>query len=432
MARAENGDIFLGIDVGTSGVRACAIDAAGQTLATAAEPMPESARDGAAIEQNPADWWAALRSVLASLRRSVDLQRVRRIAVDGTSGTLLLIDDAGRSLTPGLMYNDARSRAAADAIAKVAPPESGAHGATSALAKLLHLTAEGTTVSAHRAAHQADWIAGRLAGHHGISDENNALKLGYDPVARRWPDWLGKLGVAVDLLPEVRAAGSVIGTLTPVLAEELGFSPTAEVCAGTTDGVAAFIATQAAGIGDAVTSLGSTLTLKVLSDRPVFAPALGVYSHRLGDRWLAGGASNSGGAALLAHFSRDEIASLSTELRPEQPTGLDYYPLPAPGERFPISDPQMAPRHTPRPDDRARFLQGLLEGVAAVEALGYRRLAELGAPSPTRVITVGGGATNPVWTQIRARVLGLPVSAIAEVDTAFGTALLARYQGAPA
>jgi sugar (pentulose or hexulose) kinase len=394
--------------------------------------MPESARDGAAIEQNPADWWAALRPVLASLRRSVDLQRVRRIAVDGTSGTLLLIDDAGRPLTPGLMYNDARSRAAADAIAKVAPPESGAHGATSALAKLLHLTAEGTTVSAHRAVHQADWIAGRLAGRHGISDENNALKLGYDPVARRWPDWLGELGVAIDLLPEVRAAGSVIGTLTPVLAEELGFSPTAEVCAGTTDGVAAFIATQAAGIGDAVTSLGSTLTLKVLSDRPVFAPALGVYSHRLGDRWLAGGASNSGGAALLAHFSRDEIVALSAKVNPDLPTGLDYYPLPGPGERFPVCDPQMAPRLTPRPDDRARFLQGLLEGVAAVEALGYRRLAELGAPSPRRVITVGGGAANPVWTQIRARVLNLPVSAIAEVDTAFGTALLARHQGAPA
>lgn len=431
MAKPGNGGIFLGIDVGTSGVRACAIDAAGRTVASAAEPMPESSRGGAAIEQNPADWWAALCSALAALRRSIDLRLVRRIAIDGTSGTLLLIDAAGRPLTPGLMYNDARSRAEAAAIAKVAPPESGAHGATSALAKLLHLTGTGATVSAHRAVHQADWIAGRLAARHGVSDENNALKLGYDPVARCWPNWLGSLGIAADLLPEVREPGAVIGTMAPLLAGELGFSADTEICTGTTDGVAAFIATRAAGIGDAVTSLGSTLTLKVLSDQPVFAPALGVYSHRLGDRWLAGGASNSGGAALLVHFSRDEIAALSAELQPDQPTGLDYYPLPGPGERFPLNDPQMAPRLSPRPDDRRRFLQGLLEGVAAVEALGYRRLAELGAPAPRRVITVGGGAINSVWTQIRARVLGLPVAAIAEVDTAFGAALLAQHKGAP-
>src|SRR3546814_10877972 len=89
------------------------------------------------------------------------------------------------------------------------------------------------------------------------------------------------------------------------------------ISVGTTDGVAAFVATQASGIGDAVTSLGSTLTLKILSDRPIFAPAMGVYSHRLGERWLAGGASNSGGAALLAHFSAAEIAELSAALRPD-------------------------------------------------------------------------------------------------------------------
>ena len=73
-------------------------------------------------------------------------------------------------------------------------------------------------------------------------------------------------------------------------------------------------------------------------------------------------ASNSGGAALLAHFSAAEIAELSTRLRPDIPTGLDYYPLPAPGERFPVRDPALPSRVAPRPDDPARFLQGLLEG----------------------------------------------------------------------
>ena len=182
------------------------------------------------------------------------------------------------------------------------------------------------------------------------------------------------------------------------------------ICAGTTDGVASFIATRASAPGDAVTSLGTTLVLKLLSDRPIFAPGQGVYSHRLGDRWLAGGASNSGGAALLAHFSAERMAALTPLLDPARPTGLDYYPLPKPGERFPISDPALEPRVAPRPADDAQFFQGLLEGIAAIEALAYQGLRELGAPAVQRVISIGGGARNAAWTAIRQRTLGVPVS----------------------
>lgn len=431
MAEATDGGVFLGVDVGTSGVRVCAVNGAGHVLATVSKPMPESQRNGPAVEQDPADWWQTLLDAFAAMRGKLDLGQVRRLAVDGTSGTLLLIDGDGQPITRGLMYNDGRAQSEAASIAAVAPPESGAHGATSALAKLLHLAAAGLTGRAHRAVHQADWIAGCLMGRHGASDENNALKLGYDPVARAWPDWFGKLGVPMELLPDVHVPGTVLGTVAPEIARELSLSDKVEIAAGTTDGVAAFIATQAAEIGDGVTALGTTLTLKVLSDRPVFAPALGVYSHRLGDRWLAGGASNSGGAVLLQHFSREEIGSLSLQLDPGTPTGLDYYPLPAKGERFPVRDPEMEPRITPRPEDPGKFLQALLEGIAAVEELGYRRLAELGAPAVRRVITVGGGATNAAWTAIRERKLGVPIAALADVDTAFGTALLA-WKGVPA
>lgn len=424
-------DVFLGIDVGTGGVRCCAVDSAARPVAETQEQMPAPERSGAAVQQNPEIWWDGVLAVLAALVKSLDAKRVRRIAVDGTSGTLLLVDGRGRPLTPGLMYNDARSRLQAERIAKAAPPESGAHGPTAALAKLLYLTEDGDVPAARHAVHQADWIVGNLAGRHGASDENNALKLGYDPVARAWPDWLAGLGIDGDLLPRVHAPGTVIGKIAPALADKFGFAGTTEICVGTTDGVAAFVATQAAGIGDAVTSLGSTLTLKILADRPIFAPAMGVYSHRLGERWLAGGASNSGGAALLAQFSAAEIVELSARLRPGIPTGLDYYPLPAPGERFPICDPALESRVSPRPADPAMFLQGLLEGVAAVEALGYRRLAELGGPPPRRVISVGGGAGNAAWSTIRARLLGVPVTTAATVDSAFGTALLALHQGLP-
>jgi sugar (pentulose or hexulose) kinase len=167
------------------------------------------------------------------------------------------------------------------------------------------------------------------------------------------------------------------------------------------------------------------MTLKILSERPIFAPEYGIYSHRLLGAWLAGGASNSGGAALLAHFTATEIAALSKAIDPETDSGLDYYPLPGPGERFPVADPGLAPRLTPRPADPAQFLHGLFEGVAAVEALGYARLAELGAPPPRRLCTVGGGAKNPVWTRLRARRLGVTMMPPRSDEAAHGAALLA-------
>ncbi|MBX6322105.1 MAG: FGGY-family carbohydrate kinase [Rhodospirillaceae bacterium] len=426
-----NDALFLGLDVGTSGVRACAVDAAGEPVATAETAMPAPRRDGPAVEHDPEVWWQATVDTLHALRGTIDLARLRRIAVDGTSGTLLLVDAAGRPLTPGLMYNDARAAEPAGRIAAVAPPESGAHGPTSALAKLLHVLAEGREAGAAHAVHQADWIAGRLTGRQGVSDENNALKLGYDPVARRWPGWLDALGVPRPLLPTVLTPGLTIGRVSAKAAAALGLSDTTEIVAGTTDGVAAFLATRAAAVGDAVTSLGTTLVVKVMSERPVFAPAQGVYSHRLGDRWLAGGASNSGGAALLAHFDAATIEALTPRLDPEHPTGLHYYPLPAPGERFPIADPAMPSRTEPRPADDATFLQALLEGIAEVEALAYARLAEFGAPRPRRVLSVGGGSRNAAWERIRGRVLGVPVATAARTDAAYGTALLALAGGVP-
>jgi len=423
--------LFLGIDVGTSGVRACAIDGDERVVGTASVPLPAPRQDGPAIDQEPGYWWRATGDAIQALGRSADLKDVWRIAVDGTSGTLLLTDEAGRPCSLGLMYNDARATGEAARIKAVAPAESGAHGPSAALAKLLYLLGTSIRAQAHHALHQADWIAGRLANRFGTSDENNALKLGYDPVTRTWPAWLDGLQVPRALLPEVLIPGATIGPIDPAVAATLGLPETALICAGTTDGVASFIATRAAAPGDAVTSLGTTLVLKLLSDRPIFAPAQGVYSHRLGDRWLAGGASNTGGGALLAHFSAERMAALTPKLDPAHPTGLDYYPLPKPGERFPISDPQLAPRVTPRPADDLQFFQGLLEGIAAVEGLAYQALRELGAPTLSQVISIGGGARNPAWTAIRQRILGVPVSVAEETEASFGTALLALHGGPP-
>jgi sugar (pentulose or hexulose) kinase len=277
-----------------------------------------------------------------------------------------------------------------------------------------------------RILHQADWIAGQISGRFDVSDENNALKTGYDPVARGWPAWIANMGVRLDVLPAVVTAGTAIGGVSAEAAKRFGVPTRAVVVAGTTDGCAAFMATGADKPGEAVTSLGSTLVLKVMCDRPVFAPDYGLYSHRIGDLWLAGGASNTGGAVLARFFSAEAIRETSRRIDTNKPTGLDYYPLPAPGERFPINDPAFEPRMTPRPGDDAQFLHGLFEGIARVEALGYQRLAELGGPQLACVYTVGGGAANEAWSRIRTSILGVPLRMSESDEAAVGVARLAR------
>ena len=419
-------DLFLGIDVGTSGCRAVALDGAGRSTGQFSVSMPAPRRSGPEIDQDPAIWWTAVEQALTGLLDQLDRAAVRAIAVDGTSGTLLLTDVEGEPLGPGLMYNDSRAAKEAARIKTAAPPTSGALGATSALAKLLHLTEQGDAGNAVHALHQADWIAARLSGRYGLSDENNALKLGYDVAGRQWPDFVRTLGVQRGLLPEVLVPGTVIGPITGGQAAAFGLSPAVRIVAGTTDGVAAFLATGASDAGDAVTSLGSTLVVKQLADRPLFDPASGIYSHRLDDLWLPGGASNSGGAALARFFDIAAIERLSAALQPDQPTGLDYYPLPDTGERFPVNDPAKPSITEPRPKDDAVFLQGLLEGIAGIEALAYDKLRELGAPPLKRVRTVGGGAANPAWTAIRKMKLGIPMLDADNTEAAFGAARLAR------
>jgi sugar (pentulose or hexulose) kinase len=112
-------------------------------------------------------------------------------------------------------------------------------------------------------------------------------------------------------------------------------------------------------------------------------------------------------------------------LDPENFTGLDYYPLPDIGERFPINNPEMSPRLEPLPGNSMVFFQGMLEGIARIEAEGYQLLAKLGAQPLTAVYTTGGGSQNPAWTRIRERILRVKMEKARSGHAAFGSALLA-------
>ena len=412
----------IGLDLGTSGVRAVAVDAAGKILALGSATLPATKITGARREQSPEDWWNGCRTALDELSQKLDLAGARAIAVDATSGTILPVDNHNRPLAAARMYDDADTGDLAVQIKSLAPRESAAHGATSPAARALEWV---KLPRLHCIIHQADWINGCLGATNWQTDENNALKTGYDPVSRCWPDWLRGFGLSPGLLPEVVPVGTPIGHVSAQAAIALGIPEGITIAAGTTDGCATFLASGATEPGEASTALGSTIVLKLLSDRPIFAPELGIYSHRLGDTWLAGGASNCGGKTLLQSFTAEQLVALESSLNPAKPTGTDYYPLPAVGERFPVSDAKLAPRLTPRPASDAEFLQGIYEAFARVEQTGYAKLRELGCPALRNVRHAGGGSRSATWMTLRANALNVPQISAWSEEAAAGAARLA-------
>jgi sugar (pentulose or hexulose) kinase len=428
--------LYIGIDIGTSGCRAIAINDESEICGQAVHQMPPPTRNKDCIEQDPLVWQQCTLSVLTDLSTQINGQCVKGIAVDATSGTVLLADTRGNPLTPGLLYNDSRAKTQATKIHQYCHDRCAAHGPSSSLAKLLWFQAQGIPQQTAMLMHQADWITTQLGAPPGKSDTNNCMKLGFDAVENRWPAWFDELGVALNLLPRVVAPGTVLGTLKTTYCETLGFPPDTQLLAGTTDSTAAFMASEVTQTGHAVTALGSTLVVKVLSDRPVYDSQYGIYSQPLfikpasnqahSEHWLVGGASNSGAAVLLKYFTIEQINHMTDQLRPDRPTKLDYYPLCGTGERFPINDPELKPRLSPRPKDDIQFFQGMLEGIAAVEHQAYRRLSELGAPYPTQVSTNGGGSSNAAWSEIRRNYLNVPIHRATHDQAAFGSALLVK------
>ena len=418
--------LFIGLDIGTSGCRAFIIDNDEQVVTSSSAPLPQSVFKSGHITQQAEDWWLCCKQVLTEALHNVDKTKVKALAVDGTSGSVLLTDSFGAVHGDAYMYNDSNNSEQAALISKHAPKQSGAHGCSSGLAKCLSLIKDHPKTETLICLNQADWIAGKFINRFNFSDENNTLKMGYDIIERCWPKWLSEVINPINLPQDVYEPGEVAGTIDSNIARQFGLPGNTKIIAGTTDSIAAFIATGASQPGDAVSSLGSTLAVKLISNKPVFAPEYGVYSHRLGNMWLAGGASNSGGAVLKDYFTQDQLDILSSSINPNQLTGLDYYPLQKPGERFPINNPELEPRLAPRAKNNVEFFQGMLEGIAKIEKQSYDKLAELGAGYPNRIITMGGGSKNNAWRIIREKFCNVTISNANISEAAYGSALLAK------
>lgn len=412
-------NLFLGIDFGTSGVRATVIDAA-KEIQVETQCLFNKIIQEADLANS---WQTALFSLIQQIPQK-QRQEIVSISVDATSSTVLLCNAVGQPVDPPLMYNDGRGIEVMEILKALAPPNNIVLSATSSFAKLLWFLHNLKFKTNYYFLHQADWLGFLLHGQLGITDYHNALKLGYDVENLCYPTWLKNIKIPIHL-PKVIAPGTPIAEVLPDIARQLNLRTNCLVCAGTTDSIAAFLASGVNYPGEAVTSLGSTLVLKLLSRTRVDDSRYGIYSHRLGDLWLVGGASNTGGAVLRHFFTDAELESFSYCIEAEQESPLDYYPLLKPGERFPLNDPDLLPRIEPKPAKSADFLHGLLESIARIEARGYQLLQQLGATPLNCVYTAGGGAKNPAWTTIRRRHLQLPILPPANTNAAYGTALLA-------
>lgn len=423
---------FIGIDVGTQGVRASVVTDTGVVLAEASRKFvltPESR-----MEQSPDDWWSATLSVMDELHKELlglqDTVQVISLAVDSTSGTVIPLDGSNRPLHPAIMYSDPRAagqgrRCSALAEQYIRRGYTG-FNASSGLSKMLWFveTYPEKASGIHKWIHASDYITGKLCGRFDVTDYTNALKSGYDVEGLSWPEYLtAELPLQADWLQEVVPSGTPIAPLDETLASRWAMR-NAQVVVGLTDGCASQLASGAVKPGEWNTTIGTTLVIKGVTKQRVLDPEGRLYSHRHPEGyWMPGGASNTGADWVATDFGTN-VNELEQEAAQTLPTGLLAWPLKQRGERFPFLAPE-AEGFLPSDVSQGHRFGACMEGVAYIERMAYELIEQLSGERVSAVYTAGGGSNNDTWVKIRANVLNRPVYKCRETSGSVGAAICA-------
>ena len=402
-------DFFGGLDFGTSGARISIINLHKELLYSNSVPYQYSFK-------NPNSWINSCEELLNRLPIEIK-SNLKKLAISGTSGTLIATSLKGEPVGEAIPYGQACNEHKL-LLESLTSGEDHLRTPYSSLAKALKLIDKyGTNILLR---HQSDWITGWFLKDWTHGEEGNNLKLGWDLIQESWPK--SYLNTSWQkCLPQIIKSGKIIGQVNSYIAESFKLNKKLILISGTTDSNASLLAT---GLGkeDGLTVLGTTIVVKKIINKPI--KEKGITTHRVSGNWICGGASNAGCGILSKFYSDSEIKELSRQINTSKDTSLNLLPLNSKGERFPINNPYLEPILGPRPVSDSLYLHALFEGLAKIELKGWKKLQALTGSLPKKIITVGGGSKNPQWRKIREKIINIPIVSCNKT-TSFGTALLA-------
>jgi len=435
--------MFLGLDLGTSEVKALLLDSRGAIVGTAGSTLTLANPEPLWSEQNPADWWAATEAAVAQLRAAhpTEFAAVRGIGLSGQMHGAVLLDKVDRILRPAILWNDGRCHAECAELEAAAPR---LHEIAGNLAmpgftapKLLWVRKHEPEIFERVASVllPKDWLRLQLTGEK-VSDPSDAAGTLWLDVARR--DWSEELLAATGLtrahMPRLVEASEPGGMLKPELARAWGLGAEVIVAGGAGDNAASAIGIGATQPGDGFISLGTSGVLFVVNDRyrPNPASAVHAFCHALPQRWHQMSVMLSAASCLrwFCNLVGQHESALLAELTSNDSAVTAHAPIFLPylaGERTPHNDP-FAPgvfHGLKSQTNRADCTYAVLEGVAFGLADGLAALRSAGT-EVRQLSLVGGGSRSPYWAQLIADALDVEivVHAGSEAGGALGAARL--------
>jgi xylulokinase len=435
--------MYLGIDLGTSAVKALLVDDRQTVVEQADAPLTVSRPQPTWSEQDPEQWWHATRAAVAALRerRPADLAAVRGIGLSGQMHGATLLDASDRVLRPAILWNDGRSGLQCAELERRAPHSRAITGNLAMpgfTAPKLLWVAEHEPELFRRTARvllPKDFLRLRLSGEY-ASDPSDAAGTLWLDVARR--SWSAEMLAATDLderaMPRLCEGSAPSAVLRRELAVEWGMRADVVIAGGGGDNAAGAIGVGVIRPGDAFLSLGTSGVCFVAGDRFAPAPEGGVHAfcHCLPERWhqmsviLSAASCVSWFTALTG--AESEAALLAEAERADRDPRVVFLPYLS-GERTPHNDPDASGVFfgLTHATTRADLTRAVLEGVAFALADGQAALLAAGARID-RLSVIGGGARSRFWGRLLASALGRPLTyhVGGEYGPAFGAARLAR------
>ncbi|TBW40788.1 xylulokinase [Siculibacillus lacustris] len=435
--------MFLGLDIGTSSVKAVLVDGNDRLIAAAERPLVVSRPHPGWSEQDPEAWWTATVGAVDGLAEThaAELAAVTGIGLSGQMHGATLLDAAGAVLRPCILWNDGRSGAECREL-EAAFPE--LHAITGNLAmpgftapKLMWVARHEPEIFARvaKVLLPKAYVRFRLTGEmaEDMSDASGTLWL--DPAARDWSDAaLAATGLTREHMPRLVEGSDVSGTLSGELAKRWGMTTAPVVAGGAGDNAATAVGLGAISPGDSFLSLGTSGVLWVTTDR--FAPnpgsAVHAFAHCIPNTWHQMGVMLSAAASLAwwAGVTGRKEGELMAELgeTPRGASSVMFLPYLS-GERTPANDPNLRAVFAGMgaETDRATLTRAVLEGVAHAVRDNRDALAAAGS-SVAEIDIVGGGSRSRLWAQMMADMLEIPVHRVEEgaVGAAHGAARLGR------